>query len=320
MLTRHHAGTPAQLAAAFVDKSLADPATADNIDLAAAWLDGWTARAAWGSPPTPCHDEPAATLYNADALDTLRHLGPELVDAVITDPPYSSGGFTRGDRNQNTAAKYEQHGVINTRRDFDGDNRDAPAWMAWSTLWLTQCHRITKPAGYVLVFTDWRQLPQAAAALQAGGYVWRGIIVWDKTEAARPPHTGYFRHQSEFIVWGTKGASRPSPYGPWPGVFRVKVQQSDKHHLTGKPTALLRRLVACAPPGGLILDPFIGSGTTAVAAKLEGRRAIGIEIDAHNCQKAAHRLAQRLLPTAEPPAELIPADPSDNPLTPEALP
>lgn len=287
-----------QLAAAYVDQALADTQLAEQTDLAAAYLAGWTARGAFGAPPRPWHEEPAATLYHGEALDVLRHLPPDTFDAVITDPPYSSGGFTRGDRNQSTAAKYEQHGVANNRRDFDGDNRDAAAWMAWTACWLTQCHRVTKSAGYCLVFTDWRQLPQATAALQAGGYVWRGILTWDKTEAARPPHTGYFRHQAEFIVWGTKGPSRPSPWGPWPGVYRVKVDQADKHHLTGKPTALLRRLLACVPPGGRLLDPFAGSGTALVAAKIEGRQAVGVELDLHNCKTTRRRLAQKVLPLA----------------------
>ena len=130
------------------------------------------------------------------------------------------------------------------------------------------------------MFSDWRQLPQASDALQSGGFVWRGLVAWDKTGAARSPHTGYFRHQCEYVLWGTKGKCLKAPgRGPWPGCYREPVRQSDKHHLNGKPTQLMRDLVQCVPPDGLILDPFMGSGTTGVAALHEGRRFIGIEQD-----------------------------------------
>lgn len=68
---------------------------------------------------------------------------------------------------------------------------------------------------------------------------------------------------------------------------------SDKHHLTGKPTKLLRELVRVAPTESLILDPFAGSGTTQVAAKIEGRRALGIERGLEICDVAAARLLDR---------------------------
>lgn len=232
-------------------------------------------------PTSPAFMDAGQTvaLYRGEALALLAAVPDDTVDAVITDPPYSSGGFTRGDRMQKTADKYVEDKTIKQRPDFSGDNRDNRGWLHWSALWLAECHRVTKPAGYCLTFTDWRQLPQATDALQAGGYVWRGLIVWDKTECARPPHTGYFRHQAEYIVWGSKGISRPATWGgPWPGVYRLPVLQSDKHHMTGKPTDLLRALVQCVPPGGLVLDPFAGSGTTLAAAYLENRHAIGFEL------------------------------------------
>jgi site-specific DNA-methyltransferase (adenine-specific) len=213
-----------------------------------------------------------------DSLDLLRSIPDASVDAVITDPPYSSGGFTRADRTADTATKYVQTGTALDRPDFSGDSRDQRSWLYWCALWISECHRIVKPSGYFLMFTDWRQLPQASDAIQCGGFVWRGLITWDKSEGARAPHTGYFRHQCEYIVWGTSGVSKAADWGgPWPGCFQIPVLQSDKHHQTGKPTKLMRELVKCCPPGGTILDPFAGSGTTGVAAEAEGRGFIGIE-------------------------------------------
>ena len=231
------------------------------------------------------------TMQAGDCLALLDKLPPDCIDAVVTDPPYSSGGFTRGDRAMNTTnSKYTATGVQTVRPEFAGDNRDQRSWVAWCAIWLGQALRATVPGGYCLMFTDWRQLPAATDALQAGGWVWRGIVVWDKTEASRPPGPAYFRHQCEYILWATKGATRKDAGGPWHGVIRLPVSQADKHHVTGKPTELMRRLVQVAPPGGLVLDPFLGSGTTAVACQLEGRRFVGYELEPVYLEIAQRRL------------------------------
>lgn len=128
------------------------------------------------------------------------------------------------------------------------------------------------------MFSDWRQLPLASDALQFGDYIWRGTIAWDKGGGARAPHKGYFRHQCEYILWGTKhNCSKAEHAGPFPGCYHFSVLQKDKFHLTGKPTALMERLVEIVPKGAVILDPFAGSGTLAVAAKNKGRNFIIIE-------------------------------------------
>jgi site-specific DNA-methyltransferase (adenine-specific) len=97
--------------------------------------------------------------------------------------------------------------------------------------------------------------------------------------ALGPAPTGYFRHQCEYPVWGTKGTSTPAKHGgPWPGGYEFPVRPSDKFHITGKPTALMERLVDVAPPSGCVLDPFMGSATTGVACIRKGRRFVGIEV------------------------------------------
>lgn len=239
-------------------------------------------------PVTTIHD---CTLYLGDALDLLRHLPTASAAATITDPPYSSGGFTRSDRNQAPAKKYVQTGTTLQRENFSGDNRDQRSWHYWCTLWLTECLRITEPSGYCLMFTDWRQLPTAADALQAAGWVWRGVVAWDKGRGARAPHTGFFRHQCEYIVWGTNGTSKPADHGgPWDGCLKYPVKQSEKQHMTGKPIGLMERLVRVVKPGGVVLDPFCGSGTTAVACAHEGRACVAIENSAHYHAIAAARV------------------------------
>lgn len=147
------------------------------------------------------------------------------------------------------------------------------------------------------MFSDWRQLPLATDALQMGELAWRGIIAWDKTEGARAPHKGYFKHQCEYIVWGTKGPCHKAVHaGPYPGCYRFPVKQTDKFHLTGKPTPLMEQLVSIVPAGGIILDPFTGSGTLAVAARNMGRRFIAIEKTDVYAQVAMDRIESTPVP------------------------
>jgi site-specific DNA-methyltransferase (adenine-specific) len=242
----------------------------------------------------PYHEEAAVTIYHGDAMAVLRELPSESVDCIITDPPYSSGGMYRGDRAASTTAKYVQSGQVLQHGDFAGDNRDQRAYLAWCSLWLAECLRIAKPGAVCALFTDWRQLPITTDALQAGGFIWRGIGAWDKTEAARPMK-GRYRNQCEYLVWGSRGGMADA--GPClPGVWRVTVGGSEKHHIAGKPEKLMQMLVEICPPGGTVLDPFCGSGTTLKAAKQTGRRAVGIEIGEQWATVARDRLSQDVLP------------------------
>ena len=100
--------------------------------------------------------------------------------------------------------------------------------------------------------------------------------MWDKGNSR--PQKGRFRQQAEYIVWGSNGdmpISRPVPC--LPGVFKYGNPQN-RIHLTEKPLPLMRDVVKITEPGGHILDPFAGSGTTILAAVLEGYTATGIEV------------------------------------------
>lgn len=128
--------------------------------------------------------------------------------------------------------------------------------------------------------------------------MWRGIVPWNKTEGARPA-LGRFTAQCEYLVWGLNG---PMPFkrsvGTLPGFFTYVVKQSDKFHLTGKPTALMLDVLRIVEPGGHVFDPFMGSGTTLVAAKQRGLRATGVELLEANCEIAANRLRQTVMDLA----------------------
>jgi site-specific DNA-methyltransferase (adenine-specific) len=124
------------------------------------------------------------------------------VDAFVTDPPYSSGGAFRGDRVANdTNGKYLS---TSNHAEFAGDSRDQLSWIAWSAIWLSEALRVARDGAPVVVFSDWRQVPALAVALQVAGFVWRGIVPWDKGEGCRP-QPGRFRAQCEYALWGSKG-------------------------------------------------------------------------------------------------------------------
>ncbi|HIA7247607.1 TPA: DNA methyltransferase [Escherichia coli] len=149
----------------------------------------------------------------------------------------------------------------------------------WSTLWMSGAARLVRPGGYVMVFSDWRQLPTMTDVFQAGGVLWRGLVVWDKTQASRAPHTGYFRHQAEYVVWGSNGKLDKCPHGgPFPGVITQRVVPSEKLHMTAKPVQLMAELVKPLAPDAHVLDPFMGSGTTAIPVLARGGRFTGIEM------------------------------------------
>ena len=233
------------------------------------------------------------TLYTGDALTVMRELPSATVDAVIADPPYSSGGTTPSDRTSHTArGKYVSSNARHTLADFDGDQRDQRSYAYWLTLWLTEALRLAKPRGLALVFTDWRQLPSTSDALQAAGWVWRGLVVWHKPGAR--PHKGRFANAAEYLVWGSNGHLGAQPQAPClPGVYSVASPRGDERiHITQKPLLLLRQLIGITTPGATVLDPFMGSGTTGMAAVLEGRRFIGIEKGAEMAALARDRIAR----------------------------
>lgn len=234
-------------------------------------------------------------LHRGDALAVLRDLPTASVDALITDPPYSSGGMVRGDRTATTRTKYVSTDAQRHTEDFTGDNRDQRAYGYWCALWLGEALRVVRPGGVAVLFTDWRQLPTTSDALQAGGWVWRGIVPWVKPDGTYRPQAGRFAAQCEYVVWGSSGPM-PVRMGidpTLPGFFHGRTPR-DRAHIAEKPFDVMRGLVRIAPPGGTVLDLFMGVGTTGAAAVAEGRRFIGAELVAAHYATAERRIRAAL--------------------------
>jgi len=242
------------------------------------------------------YDQDGIVIYHGDCREILPHVRG---DAVVTDPPYSSGGMYRSDRAAPTNAKYQiSHETRRTYAAFAGDNRDQRPFEKWVDSWSALALRCVGDGGGIGVFIDWRNVACIVDAIQMGGWVYRGLTPWHKGADLRP-NKGWFRRNVEFIVWGSAGplVTGPTAEGEcWDGMFVARVNDGDKQHQTGKPVALMRQMLTVRPEWDTYIDPFMGSGTTLVAAKLEGRKAIGIEIEERYCEIAAKRLAQGVLP------------------------
>ena len=243
------------------------------------------------------HNFTGAAIIRGDTLQVLKTFPDALFGGIITDPPYASGAADQNARQKSTAVKYSSAKTGNLLPDFEGDSKDQRSWTHWAAEWLAEVRRCSKEGAPICVFIDWRQLPSLTDALQWAGWLWRGTLVWDKTNSR--PQRGRFRQQAEFIVWGSNGhmpADRKSSV--LPGVFRQSMPALTKRiHQTEKPLQVMRDIVKIVEPGGIVLDPFAGAGTTVLAAKLEGHPAVGIELSPHYAAAAQKRVdAEDALP------------------------
>ncbi len=248
---------------------------------------------------SPYYADEWVTIYHGDCREILPSL--RRVDAVITDPPYSSGGMYRSDRAAATDAKYHlSHETTRFYGTFSGDNRDQRSFEKWVDAWASACLSRVPDGGGIGVFIDWRNVACVIDAIQVAGWVYRGLTPWHKGTDLRP-NKGWFRRNVEFVVWGSAG---PLEIGPatdrecWDGLFVARVNDGDKQHQTGKPVSLMQQMLSVRPEWQTYLDPFCGSGSTLVAAKALNKRAIGIEIQERYCEVAARRLSQGVLELA----------------------
>lgn len=242
-------------------------------------------------------DENPVVVVEGDALDVLPSLPAGYFDAVITDPPYSSGGAFRSDRSQPTDTKY-QHGAETTRTygTFSGDNRDQRSFERWCRLWMSDCLAATREGGILAVFIDWRNLASMIDAVQVAGWVFRGVVPWHKGTDQRP-RKGWFRANVEYVVMASNGPILTGHLAPGDcadGVIYCRVNGQDKMHQTGKPVELMRQLIDFRPDITKVLDPFAGSGTTGVAAAQTDRRCLLIEQDPTYATIARRRVADAM--------------------------
>jgi DNA modification methylase len=233
----------------------------------------------------PYYADESVTLYLGDCIEVMEGLGEQSVDAVVTDPPYSSGG-----RPEN--ARSLRKSMNRTVEDDDWIRGDAMSTAGFTYL-LRMCglqwRRILRSGGHALAFIDWRMAPALGAALETADLRQHPTLVWDNQRFGMG---AVFRNQHEWIVHFTVGSpSEPQRRDVGNVLGFPPVRDGD--HPTEKPGPLLRTLlsVVCAT-GGTVLDPFAGSGSTLLAARSLDMRAIGVEADERFAEVIATRLAQ----------------------------
>ena len=218
----------------------------------------------------PYYQDDLVTLYHGDCLEITDWLA---ADVMVTDPPYGIDWRGKG------ISYYDEHGInrykgkekVTIRGDMTPDIRDAVL-----EIWENRS---------AIVFGSWRvQRPENI----------NHLLIWVKL--GRQPGVGnapwYSNHEEIYII-GKGFVGKPSPTTYITSEHRP-LEPIKWRHPTPKPIGLMKDLIRKCPPG-VIADPFVGSGTTLVAAKSLGRRAIGIEIEERYCEIAAKRLAQDYL-------------------------
>lgn len=198
-----------------------------------------------------------------EAAQTLSIHAEASVDLVVTDPPY--------------LCRYKDR----TGRTVLNDNNAAAVLSVFD-----EVYRVMKPNSYCISFYGWNAVADFTAKWSSLGFRTVGHFVWHKPYASK---TGFahYKHESAFLLAKGQPALPQNPISdvqPWE-------YSGNKTHPTEKAVSVIAPLIrSFSKRGDVVLDPFLGSGTTAVAAALTGRDYLGIELDARYCDLARRRL------------------------------
>ena len=207
---------------------------------------------------------PVNQIVQGDSVQVLKAFPSKSVDLVVTDPPY----------------------LVNYRnrsgQTITNDSRSAGVLAAFS-----DAYRVLKPDSFCVCFYGWNRVDEFFSAWRKAGFRPVGHIVWQKNYASS---AGFLqsRHEQAYLL--IKG----NPDRPAKPIADVRAWEytGNKAHPTEKAVSILTPLIeAFSKPGEIVLDPFSGSGSTAVASLLSGRRYIGIELEDRYCRHARTRLA-----------------------------
>lgn len=251
----------------------------------------------------PYYKDNKVELFCGDSLEILPKMEDETFDMVFVDPPYllSNGGITckSGKMVSVNKGDWDKPKGIETDHEF-------------SVRWLKECRRVLKKNGTIWVSGTSHIIYSVGYAMQKLGYKILNDIIWFKRNA--PPNLScrYFTHSTETILWAAKSedskhtfnyeemkAIDNSPFDDsgkqmrnvWNILSPRKEEKKYGKHPTQKPLKLLNRIIrASTNEGDLILDAFIGSGTTAVSAMRNNRKCIGIDFEEKYLEIAVKRV------------------------------
>lgn len=217
------------------------------------------------------------TLYNGDASEIMSLLPDKEIKAIVTDPPYGIAWKS------NWMQKHLQKEVLKGDKD-----------LTWMGDFLVDCERLLQPEGSLYVMTRWDKIGFLIGLIRNLTKLnVRNCIVWDRIIHGLGDLKS-FAPVYDLILYATEGKPNLLSERRLTNLWSINRENDRiKGHPTSKPVAIFERMLVCSTQtGDLILDPFVGSGASLVAANKLNRSAIGIEIDEHFCSLAAKRLQQ----------------------------
>jgi len=249
-------------------------------------------------------------IYNGECIHVINQKVDESsIDLIFADPPYNLSGNGLKWKGNKTGGDWY---MVNE----PWDKMTAPEYLQFTREWLDTCHRVLKASGSVYVACSYHNVAEVIIVLKQLDFKINNIITWYKTNAMPNMTKRMFTHSTEFVVWAVKGSGwtfncekikainpqRQKDGNPkqmrdfWQlplvqGNERLRDDNGRALHLTQKPEEMLKRIIlASSQKGDIVLDPFLGSGTTTFVAKKYGRRWIGIEQDKKYVQIAKKRM------------------------------
>lgn len=231
------------------------------------------------------------TIIQGDCLEIMKKLPDESIDLIITSPPYNLKNSTGNGMKDGRGGKWKNAELINGYSHHD-DCMPHDEYVAWQRACLTEMLRLIPDNGAIFYNHKWRVqngLLQDRKDIVSGFPV-RQIIIW-KRKGGINFNPGYFLPTYEVIYLIAKPKFKLAPKANALGDIWEFKQETNNPHPAPFPVALINQIIS-STTANLVLDPFMGSGTTAIAALINNRKYIGIEISPEYIDMANKRIAQ----------------------------
>jgi len=206
-------------------------------------------------------------IYQGDCLELMKDIPDNSIDLVLTDPPYGINFIPQREESRKKFGKIP----------IENDEIIGKEWVKWFMPICKECYRVLKDNSVSYYFSGFNPYYYYYYCLLECGFEIKANIIWVKNNFGLGYH---FRRQYEQILVGFKGDVKKPKKAMSDVIFEKKVDGTALMHSCQKPKKLIKILInQYTKYDDLILDPFLGSGTTAVACKELGRKYIGIEIN-----------------------------------------